>query len=870
MRFNCLINTCNKSFDSIAIKGSIKTIIALIVFSFLYLNTFSQTTIVKDSSDDKTTMVIPGKEYVRSGYHNFFWGKHYRKEWGTFIRVNNFFLDTAYGGLEVIKEGGSRQTMGLRLKSKEGKEYVLRSIDKDFGNAFPEIYRGTFVSRVAKDQVSFGYPLAAITIAPMIAATDIYHTNPKVVFVPKQNTLGEYNDKFGDQLYLFEERPDEDQSDAPWFGNSKNVIGTEKLFEKIFEDNDNHVDQFAFAKARLFDMFIGDWGRHADQWRWATFEEDNKKIYKPIPRDRDQAYTIFDGFYPFIATHIAGAIHLESFSGDIDNIAFFNKPGYPLDHHFANQLKEEEWVKAAVELQEVLTDSLIDFSMHQLPPQLYAINGDKIAGHLRSRRDHLQDFAHRYYKYLARKIAIYGSDDRELFDIERINERETNIKVYKIKKDSSISEQPYYSRTIYKNETKDVHLYGFKDADIFKISGKVKDGIKIRLIGVTKSDTIINNRTSNDRKLQVFKGKNIYDTLFQHKIKMSPIIFATPSVYKVFEDDALGLFTRPGLHIGWNIAYHPTPVKRDSLEIVHNAAISYGIIRKTFYIDYVGRFPKYVGKWDMLLKGKFDNPAAENYHGIGNETSDSSADIGNYYNVFSKRFFGGIGIAREIKNTHFMDMTLFFQNIKVKNNNGNYIQQKEQSLPVFSGQNYAGIEAGYRYSNTDNDLIATKGINFNASGGYVMNTGNTDQSFFKTMSDVSFYIPLGNVISLATRLGGSTVSGEANYYHLSKLGGNVNVRGYSRERFYGKTSFYNNNEIRFITNTRNYFFNGKIGVLAFYDQGRIWQPEENSDKWHSGYGGGIVLTPFNKLALCATYGKSVEGTQILLRASMFF
>ena len=152
-----------------------------------------------------------------------------------------------------------------------------------------------------------------------------------------------------------------------------------------------------------------------------------------------------------------------------------------------------------------------------------------------------------------------------------------------------------------------------------------------------------------------------------------------------------------------------------------------------------------------------------------------------------------------------------------------------------------------------------------------MSTNNSKESFFKGLSNIAFYVPLGKVISFAVRAGGSTLTGDANYYHLNKLGGNVNLRGYARERFYGKSSFYNNNEIRLITNTRNFLFNGKIGVLGFYDNGRVWQPGETSNTWHAGYGGGIILSPFNKLALVATYGKSKnEGTQLLIKAGMFF
>ncbi len=105
---------------------------------------------------------------------------------------------------------------------------------------------------------------------------------------------------------------------------------------------------------------------------------------------------------------------------------------------------------------------------------------------------------------------------------------------------------------------------------------------------------------------------------------------------------------------------------------------------------------------------------------------------------------------------------------------------------------------------------------------------------------------------------------------MNKLGGYVNLRGYDRERFSGKTIFYNNNELRWVTNTKNYFFNGEIGLLAFYDDGRVWQPLERSNKWHTGYGGGLILIPFNKLVLTGTYCISEEAKFLQLKAGLFF
>jgi hypothetical protein len=52
-----------------------------------------------------------------------------------------------------------------------------------------------------------------------------------------------------------------------------------------------YIDEAEYIKARLFDMLIGDWNRNEDQWRWGEYKK-KKIVYKPIPRDRDQAFKI--------------------------------------------------------------------------------------------------------------------------------------------------------------------------------------------------------------------------------------------------------------------------------------------------------------------------------------------------------------------------------------------------------------------------------------------------------------------------------------------------------------------------------------------------------------------------------------------------
>ena len=44
------------------------------------------------------------------------------------------------------------------------------------------------------------------------------------------------------------------------------------------------------------DIFMGDWDRHRKQWRWARFPAN--PLWVPIPEDRDQAFSRYEGAAP--------------------------------------------------------------------------------------------------------------------------------------------------------------------------------------------------------------------------------------------------------------------------------------------------------------------------------------------------------------------------------------------------------------------------------------------------------------------------------------------------------------------------------------------------------------------------------------------
>ena len=158
------------------------------------------------------------------------------------------------GGLTPFKTGGGNESKTFHLKTTAEKEYSLRSINKSRSDVVPPFYKNTFVEDIINDGVSMSYPYGAFALPVMEEHADIYHANPQLVYLPKQDALDTFNKKYGNDLYLFEQRLDGDWSDAANLGNFKYFTSTEDVVKKLLSDDKSKADQFAFIKARLFDL----------------------------------------------------------------------------------------------------------------------------------------------------------------------------------------------------------------------------------------------------------------------------------------------------------------------------------------------------------------------------------------------------------------------------------------------------------------------------------------------------------------------------------------------------------------------------------------------------------------------------------------
>ena len=115
------------------------------------------------------------------------------------------------------------------------------------------------------DFFTASHPFVPFTIGSLSDAIGVYHTNPELYYVPKQNAIGRFNDEYGDALYMIEERAADGHGDQASFGFSDELISTHDLLEKLRKNENHEVDEEVLYSelAELGERFDRTRGIHA-------------------------------------------------------------------------------------------------------------------------------------------------------------------------------------------------------------------------------------------------------------------------------------------------------------------------------------------------------------------------------------------------------------------------------------------------------------------------------------------------------------------------------------------------------------------------------------------------------------------------------
>lgn len=831
-----------------------------------------------NSQQQPTIKISASSKYVKSKLYKKLWGEHYREAWHIPVSAPVVNLDTLKGGLTVYELGGSRQTKSLKAIDKNGREYVLRSVDKTFGNALSQNFRGTFLENIANDQVTFSNPYSALIVAPMADAVGILHTNPQLVYVPHQPALKNWDSIVGNSLYILEERPDENWETANFFANATNIISTEKMLEKISKKNNHIVDQALFVRSRLFDFFIADWGRHEDQWRWAETKENGITIYKPIPRDRDNAFTKLDGL---MLKNFAPK-NLQGFNDNLKNVEQFAFTGRFADRRHTASLTLNDWQNIAKDMQAKLTDRIIIAAVESMPIELHTMLKKEYVQKLQNRREDLVEWATAYYQFInSQGVDIVGSKERELFVIHKLDANETKVSIFRITDDGQLKEsQPYYTRSFYANETKEIRLFGLGGNDNFEINGKNNDGTKIIIIGENESEEkIINNvkENSTNKNNIVFyddKENTVEGLPIRKKLHDSN---SSTYRYNYYKYDKKGF--KPELfysrddrfYIGIGYNYTKNKWNKEPYWQKHNISARYSLNQGGYSITYKSTFVKTLGNWNINTYANYDKVRWLNFFGLGNNTNYDNKTLNYYRYRYSKLSFEPS--VEKINNNQRVKFGLLLNKFEPIVDSARFVAKTDYYNTQANTEDkwFTGLSAEYVYQSLNDSILPTKGLGVQMGANYLLAINNQNNGIVKPYLNVTVYLPITSTLGVSIKSGASTLLGNSSEFYLyNTIGGTQTLRGFLRERFTGKTTFYTQQELRWIGDVHSHLYKGKIGVFGFYDIGKVWMPNETNHLLHHGYGGGLILSPFNKITFLIAQGISNEAKPIHLSLVKYF
>ena len=238
------------------------------------------------------------------------------------------------------------------------------------------------------------------------------------------------------------------------------------------------MDAQALLKARLVDIFMGDWDRHRKQWRWAKLPQSPLWDADPrgprpglLARTRDWCSPAGAGRDP----------RFQDFGPKYAKIGGLTFNGSEQDRRLLVGFSEEEFVQTAKALQAQLTDAAIDKAVRNMPPEWFAIDGPWLVSSLKARRDALADLAVKYHQHLAGRVDVYLTNQPERVEAKRLGDGDMEVTVRVVGRDGGPG-TPSFHRVFDGKETQEVRFYTLKGNDTVVVTGGSK-GPRVRMIG---------------------------------------------------------------------------------------------------------------------------------------------------------------------------------------------------------------------------------------------------------------------------------------------------------------------------------------------------------------------------------------------------
>jgi hypothetical protein len=497
-------------------------------------------------------------------------------------------------------------------------------------------------------------------------------------------------------------------------------------------------------------------------------------------------------------------------------------------------------------------------------------------------------------------IDVYCSDKRDFVEVNRLNDKATEILVYKRDKDTGDKKGKVYFYKLADNcITEEIRIYLMDNDDKFIIRGEVNSGPLVRVIGGDGADEYVDSSKVNGYWLGITpipdaeNAIEIYDSGKKTIVTYGPGTAVDDEKIPEPKTDAekyepqqrdrshdwrinpkIALDTDNGLVFGGGPQKFKYNFRDEPYDYWWTVTAEYATKPNNGRFIFEGIFNSVFKRSSLHVNFLWSGLTLTKYFGYGNETFyDSGLEDEDYFKLEQRiiSFNPELGITLGKPSKLLLGLSYFYSNVTEVNDT------LLQTFPYPEyGRNFfdaAGFHISYELDSRDIKSNPASGYYLKVRTGVYPEILDVEETFFRAWFDARGYWTAKSFteMTFALRAGGGKNWGKYPYYAAHFLGGGANLRGYSRERFSGDAALFGQAEVRMYLGNLRLIIPGRIGINFFGETGRVYAQNEDSDKWHPSYGGGVFLTYLGKmLTIALNFANSSEKLGVFVTTSMMF
>lgn len=841
--------------------------------------------------------IVIAEEYRAGVLHRWLWGQDYRRSWTTPVAIEELDLGTFAGGLQPLGRVGGQQTRGLALRGADGRHYTFRGLDKDPRNILPPDLRDTWVRSLVQDQIAASQPAAFLVVEELMQAAGVLHGAQRLVVMPDDPRLASFRQEFAGVVGQLYEYPVARSATNPGFAGALEVLDHNGFYQRLASSPAERADARAFLRARLLDILIGDWDRHRDQWRWAKIE--GRADWQPIPDDRDQAFSRYEGLILGLAR--ARAPMLQNYGETYPGMTGLTWNGWEQDRQLLAWLDRSVWKEVAADLASRVTDDVIERAARRMPAELFELDGPRLIHDLTGRRNRLPAAAEAFYRHLAGKVRFELTDASEVMHVERLPGGDTSFQVWLRGVDGGPVGEPFGQRTLRAGETQEVSVLLRGGNDRVVTRGPSNE-IVVRVLGGPGQDVVDDSRGGGARvygdsvNLVPGPGSRLDRRSYtpppppERAPWIPPRDWGRTTVFVPW----LGYGQDLGLFVGGGFDTRAFGFRKDPYSSRHVLRAGWSFGESTFRADYLAELrPENRGLgvgWHAYASGL----ESSSYFGFGNDTTDDDDATAGFHDVEQQRY-----TLTPVLTIPLAAHLTFAFGPTVK-----YAATKQTGEPTLLdaerpyGYGHFGqvgttavLQLDSRVGAGRNpDAVVLRTLGYPRGGALIRLRGqffpeawDVEEAFGAVDGSAAVYLTPGGdrAPTLGLRAGGRKVFGRYPFFEAAYLGGGLSgfdltvadalVRGLTQSRYAGDGAVFANADLRLPISRLDLLLPGEWGVFGFADAGRVYLEDESSDTWHHGVGGGLWFAWLDRSnAISVSYAHSEGRNAVYVRAGFAF